>query len=103
MWCDLLAKLALPLAELIAKPEFIFPMEQQAGSNMIPVASAAPRFICERSDASGVVSKDCGGGVEFGIDATSEDGMTNFNASVRFDRLGSVNRQGLYLQAELRF
>ena len=90
-------------AELIAKPEFIFPMEQQAGSNMVPVASAAPRFICERSDASGVVTKDCGGGVELGIDATSEDGMTNFNASVRFDRLGSVNRQGLNLQAELRF
>ena len=90
-------------AELIAKPEFIFPMEQQAGSNMIPVASAAPRLICERNDASGVVTSDCGGGVEFGVKATSEDGATNLNATVRFDRLGSVNRQGLNLQAELRF
>ena len=90
-------------AQLIAKPEFIFPMEQQAGSSMIPVASAAPRLICERNDASGVVTSDCGGGVEFGVKATSEDGATNLNASVRFDRLGGVNRQGLNLQAELRF
>ena len=90
-------------AELIAMPEFIFPMEQQAGSNMIPVASAAPRLICERNDASGVVTQDCGGGVEFGVRATSEDGAGHLNASIRFDRLGGVNRRGLNLQAELRF
>lgn len=90
-------------AELIAKPEFIFPMEQQVGSNMIPVASASPRFICERTDASGVVAKDCGGGVELGLNGTSVDGTTNLNASVSFDRVGGVNRQGLNLQAELRF
>ena len=49
------------------------------------------------------MTKDCGGGVEFGVNATSEDGATNLNANVRFDRLGGVNRQGLNLQAELRF
>jgi hypothetical protein len=89
--------------ELVAKPEFLFPMEQQAGSNMVTVASAAPRLICERSDAANTVTKDCGAGLELGINGTSEDGATNLNASIRFDRVGGVDRQGLNLQAEFRF
>ncbi|MCL7405021.1 IPT/TIG domain-containing protein [Paradonghicola geojensis] len=89
--------------ELVAKPEFLFPMEQQEGSNMVTVASAAPRLICERSDAANTVTKDCGAGLELGINGTSEDGATNLNASIRFDRVGGVDRQGLNLQAEFRF
>jgi len=90
-------------AELIASPEFLFPMEQQEGSNMVTVASAAPRLICERSDAANTVTKECGAGLELGINGTSEDGATNLNASIRFDRVGGVDRQGLNLQAEFRF
>ena len=59
-------------AELIASPEFLFPMEQQEGSNMVTVASAAPRLICERSDAANTVTKECGAGLELGINGTSE-------------------------------
>lgn len=90
-------------AELIASPEFLFPMEQQEGSNMVTVASAAPRLICERNDAANTVTKECGAGLELGINGTSEDGATNLNASIRFDRVGGVDRQGLNLQAEFRF
>jgi hypothetical protein len=90
-------------AELIASPEFLFPMEQQEGSNMVTVASAAPRLICERSNAANTVTKECGAGLELGINGTSEDGATNLNASIRFDRVGGVDRQGLNLQAEFRF
>ena len=84
-------------------PEFLFPMEQQEGSNMVTVASAAPRLICERSDAASTVTNECGAGLELGINGTSEDGATNLNASIRFDRVGGVDRQGLNLQAEFRF
>ena len=90
-------------SELVAKPEFLFPIEQQTGSNMVTVASAAPRLICERSDAANTVTKDCGAGLELGINGTSEDGATNLKASIRFDRVGGVDRQGLNLQAEFRF
>ena len=72
-------------AELIASPEFLFPMEQQEGSNMVTVASAAPRLICERSDAANTVTKECGAGLELRINGTSKDDATNFNASNRFD------------------
>lgn len=89
--------------ELIAKPEFLFPMEQQAGSKMVTVASVSPRLICERSDAANTVTKDCGAGLELGINGTSEDGATNLNASIRFDRVGGVDRQGLNLEAEFQF
>ena len=78
-------------------------MEQQEGSNMVTVASAAPRLICERNDTANTVTKECGAGVELGINGTSEDGATNLNASIRFDQVGGVDRQGLNLQAEFRF
>lgn len=93
----------MTFAELIAKPEFIFPVEQPMGSTMVLMATTAPRVFCERRSSSGAVAKDCGGGIEFGLNAVSTDGATNLNASVRFDRMGGVDRQGLNLKAELRF
>ena len=89
--------------ELMAKPEFLFPMEQQAGSNMATTASVSPRLICERNTAAGTTTNQCGAGLGLGVNATSEDGATNLNASISFDRVGGVQQRGLNVQAEFRF
>ena len=89
--------------ELMAKPEFLFPMEQQAGSNMATTASVSPRLICERNTAAGTTTNQCGAGLGLGVNATSEDGATNLNASISFDRVGGAQRRGLNVQAEFRF
>lgn len=89
--------------ELMAKPEFLFPMEQQAGSNMATTASVSPRLICERNTAAGITTNQCGAGLGLGVNATSEDGATNLSASISFDRVGGAQRRGLNVQAEFRF
>lgn len=90
-------------AELVATPEFRFPLEQGADSHMVTVASIAPRVICEWTDAADTVTSRCGSGLELGVDGTSEDGTTSLTAGIRFDRVGGIDRQGLNLQARFRF
>lgn len=89
--------------EFLATPEFLFPVEVGSSGDAPVTASFAPRLICERNYAAGVVTKSCGAGAQLGLNQASVDGSTNLNASVRLDRIGGVNRRGLNLQAELRF
>lgn len=89
--------------ELLATPEFLFPVEVGNSSDAKVTASVAPRLICERNYGAGAVTKKCGAGAQLGLNQVSADGSTNLNASVRLDRIGGVNRRGLNLQAELRF
>ena len=89
--------------EFLATPEFLFPVEVGSSGDAPVTASFAPRLICERNYAAGVVTKSCGAGAQLGLNQASVDGSINLNASVRLDRIGGVNRRGLNLQAELRF
>ena len=89
--------------QLIATPEFILPLDQLAETKMVTFASVAPRVICESTFAADTISRDCGVGLELGVNSVSEDGATSLNSGIRFDRVGSVDRLGLNLQAEFRF
>jgi hypothetical protein len=49
------------------------------------------------------ITKDCGGGAEFGYSSTSEDGLRNTDAIISIDRMGTTTTTGLELNLELRF
>jgi hypothetical protein len=49
------------------------------------------------------ITKDCGGGAEFGYSSTSEDGLRNTDAIISIDRMGTTTTTGIELNMEIHF
>ena len=90
-------------AELIASPRFLIPVAMAEGSTLTTVGVVAPRLLCEYSKSSGTSASNCGGGLELGLNSVSSNGMINFNAGLRFDRINGADRQALSLQGSMEF
>lgn len=92
----------ISVANLTLRPEFRLPMDGLASVDSISLFTFAPRLLCEQLDTN-VKTKNCGGGAEFGIDRTSEDGLSRFVARIKADRIVKVTRSALELKVEYRF
>ena len=64
--------------------------------------TTAPRVICLRTEMA-TITKDYGGGAEFGYAFQSEGGLRNIDAIISIDRMGTTTTTGLELNLELRF
>lgn len=84
------------IANLTFRPEVIIPMDATS------TASFAPRLICEQVKTA-VTTEECGGGAEFGLNSTSDDGLSDLSAKIIADRVGNSTRTGLQLNFEHRF
>ena len=90
-------------AELIASPRFLIPVAMTEDSTFTTVGVVAPRLLCEYSKSDGASVSNCGGGLELGLNGVSKNGMVNFNAGLRFDRINGADRQALSLQGTMEF
>ncbi|MDC1303487.1 hypothetical protein N8Y78_00145 [Ascidiaceihabitans sp.] len=90
-------------AELIASPRFLIPVALAEESTFTTVGVVAPRLLCEYSKSDGASVSNCGGGLELGLNGVSKNGMVNFNAGLRFDRINGADRQALSLQGTMEF
>ena len=90
-------------AELIASPRFLIPVAMTEDSTFTTVGVVAPRLLCEYSKSAGTSVSNCGGGLELGLNGVSKNGMVNFNAGLRFDRINGADRQALSLQGTMEF
>ena len=90
-------------AELIASPRFLIPVAMTEDSTFTTVGVVAPRLLCEYSKSAGSSVSNCGGGLELGLNGVSKNGMVNFNAGLRFDRINGADRQALSLQGTMEF
>lgn len=92
----------ISVANLTLRPEFRLPMDGLATVDSNSLFTFAPRLLCEQVDTT-VKTKNCGGGAEFGIDRTSEDGLSRFVARIKADRISKVTRSALELKFEYHF
>jgi hypothetical protein len=83
--------------------QFATPIAMAEGSTLTTVGVVAPRLLCEYSKSSGTSASNCGGGLELGLNSVSSNGMINFNAGLRFDRINGADRQALSLQGSMEF
>jgi hypothetical protein len=90
------------IANLTLRPEFVWSLDGSSVADSNSQFSFAPRLICERVEA-GVHTQDCGGGAEFGLTSTSEDGLRNAEFRVIMDRVGDSNRSSFAFNFEHRF
>lgn len=90
------------IANLTLRPEYRMPMDGLASVDSLSLFTFAPRLLCEQVETT-AKSKNCGGGAEFGIDRTSEDGRSRFVARIKADRIAKVTRSALELKFEHRF
>ena len=90
-------------AELIASPRFLIPVAMTEDSTFTTVGVVAPRLLCEYSKSDGASVSNCGGGLELGLNGVSQNGMVNFNAGLRVDRINGADRQALSLQGTMEF
>lgn len=90
------------IANLTLRPEFRMPMDGLASVDSLSLFTFAPRLLCEQVETT-AKTKNCGGGAEFGIDRTSEDGRSRFVARIKADRIAKVTRSALELKFEHRF
>ena len=65
------------------------------------MATFAPRYTCEQTGNSS--SRECGSGASLGVTTASEDGLTNLNAQIQYDKVGSTARRSLQLSFERKF
>ena len=84
------------IANLTFRPEVVIPMDATS------TASFAPRLICEQVKTT-TTQENCGAGAEFGLQSTSEDGLSNLTAKVIADRVGNSTRTSLQMNFERRF
>jgi len=87
---------SVSMMNLTFRPEFVIPMYETSA------ASIAPRIICEQVQTT-TTQRTCGAGLELGLQSMSEDGLTNINAKLIADRVGSSNRRSFQLNFEQRF
>ena len=64
--------------------------------------TTAPRVTCLRTEMA-TITKDYGGGAEFGYAFLSEGGLRNIDAIISIDRMGTTTTTGIELNLELRF
>jgi hypothetical protein len=93
---------SVSIGQIMFRPEFRIPLaatEQDKGNSVL---TFAPRLICETS--RGITSNtDCGGGGEFGLQASSIDGRSSINAAVTADRMGGSTRTSVRLNLQHQF
>lgn len=90
------------IANLTLRPEYRMPMDRLASVDSLSLFTFAPRLLCEQVNTT-AKTKNCGGGAEFGIDRTSEDGRSRFVGRIKADRIAKVTRSALELKLEHRF
>ena len=78
------------------------PLDAVDVSQSRSMLTITPRVTCSRTEMT-TITKDCGGGAEFGYSSTSEDGLRNTDAIISIDRMGTTTTTGLELNLELRF
>jgi hypothetical protein len=93
---------SVSIGQIMFRPEFRIPLaatEQDTGNSVL---TFSPRLICETS--RGIISNtDCGGGGEFGLQASSIDGRSSINAAVTADRMGGSTRTSVRLNLQHQF
>lgn len=89
---------SISLLETALTPEFLWFM----GDGDRTTLSLAPSYIC-RTQTGRTSKSDCGGGIEFGIANQSSDGLTHLNASIAYNKVGSIEQQSLNLSVEMQF
>ena len=77
------------------------PLDAVDVSQSRSMLTITPRVTCSRTEMT-TITKDCGGGAEFGYSSTSEDGLRNTDAIISIDRMGTTTTTGLELNLELR-
>lgn len=90
------------IANLTFRPEFLVPLDGLSVAESASLFTFAPRLVCEQVRTS-VTTEDCGGGAEFGLSRTSDDGMSNIEFRVLADRVGSSTRSSFAINLEHRF
>ena len=76
-------------------------MSSGKGVGSSSMATFAPRYTCEQTGNSS--SRECGSGASLGVTTASEDGLTNLNAQIQYDKVGSTARRSLQLSFERKF
>ena len=64
--------------------------------------TTAPRVTCLRTEMANI-TKDYGGGAEFGYSFQSEGGLRNIDAIILIDRMGTTTSTGIELNAAIYF
>jgi hypothetical protein len=90
------------IANLTLRPEMVWALDGTTLAKSNSQLSFAPRLICEIRETVRR-TENCGGGAEFGLSRTSEDGLSTAEFRVSMDRVGDSTRSSLALNLQHRF
>lgn len=93
---------SVSIANLTLRPEVIWALDADTVAESKSQFSFAPRLICE-SRKTIQRTEDCGGGAEWGLSSTSEDGLSTAELRVIMDRVGGSTRSSFAFNLEHRF
>jgi hypothetical protein len=90
------------IASMTFAPEFRVPMDGLSVADSNALLTFAPRLVCEYVQAL-TAPNNCGGGAEFGVVTSSDDGLTQLEAKITVDRLSGRTRTGFLVNFERQF